>query len=288
MKSKSLDFLVIGAHKSGTTALFQYLRRHPQIFMPPEKEVSFFSNEEWFAKGWQPFAQEFFKQAPTDALWGKVTPQYMAYPHVPERIAVNVPRVKLIALLRNPIDRAFSHYRMALRLNHETRTFDEIVTHRVATSSSTDFFSLGEYGRILAKFLKYFPTDQLLVVFTEDLEHQPQQLLDSILAYLGLRTGYTPENLRKKYHEGGTRQRFPWLISAVKGAWPFWWVWRALPEKRRRVIRFWFNTQVNAAPEPPPLMDIDLRRQLIEFYRTDVARLENLIRTKVPWAEFHN
>jgi Sulfotransferase domain len=288
MTIKLLDFVVIGVHKSGTTALFHYLRHHPQLYIPPEKEVGFFSNEEWFARGWEQFVQEFFPRAPMDVLWGKITPQYMAYSQVPERLFRKMPEVKLIALLRNPVDRAFSHYRMTVRMGGEKRTFGEVISDQLKNLDSINFLTLGEYGRILRLFLRYFPPEQLLVLFTDELEKHPQFVLDSILTHIGLQPGFSPSNLGDPYHRGGVRQRFPWLIPAARRALPLWWVWKALPENRKRVIRFWFQTQINTVPESPPPLQADLRRKLIGFYQTDVLGLENLIRKKVPWEEFHH
>jgi Sulfotransferase domain len=287
MKTRRLDFLVIGAHKSGTTTLFQYLRYHPQIFLPPEKEIAFFSNESWYAKGWDKFAEEFFSQASADALWGKVTPQYMAYSQVPERIRKEMPDVKLIALLRNPVDRAFSHYRMAVRTNSEKRAFREVISRCRTEDEPTGYFALGEYGRILNSFRRYFPLDRLLILFTDDLELRPQFVLDSIARYLGLDESYTPKNMGARYHVGATRQRFPWLVPTVKRVYPLWRLWKLVPERRRRVIRFWFHTQFNSVSQPSVELNPSLRLHLIERYREDIETLEALMGRKVPWKEFH-
>jgi hypothetical protein len=287
MSAKLLDFIVIGVHKSGTTALFQYLRHHPKIYIPPEKEVGFFSNEEWFARGWERFVREFFARAPNDVLWGKITPQYMAYPQIPERISRKMPDVKLIALLRNPVDRALSHYRMAVRIGGERRPFREVISDQLEKTDSVTLLSLGEYARILRLYLRHFPPEQLLVLFTEELEKRPQVVLDSILNHIGLEPGFSPSNLGEPYHKGGTRQRFPWLIPVARRTLPLWWIWKALPENRKRVIRFWFQTQVNTVPESPPPLETDLRCKLVGFYREDVLDLENLIGKNVPWEEFH-
>src|SRR5262245_33936937 len=247
MKAKPLDFLVIGAHKSGTTTLFQYLRHHPELFLPPEKEAGFFSNDYWWGRGWDAFADEFFVRASKKALWGKVTPQYMAYRETPVRIRALMPNVKLIAILRNPIDRAYSHYRMAARTLAEKRTFHQAVAVlQQDEDDPTGYFAMGQYGRILFSYLTHFPAAQLLILFSEDLQNRPQFVMDSIARFLGVNSGFTPRNLGINYHVGGMRQRFPALIPTVKSMYPVWWFWRRLPERRRRVIRFWFQTE--AAP----------------------------------------
>src|SRR5512134_2872554 len=106
---KKLDFIIIGAQKAGTTALFRYLRRHPRIYMPLEKEIPFFSDDVLYARGWEQFARRYYGHAPPDRLWGKATPRYMIHPDCPSRIRATMPDTRLIALLRDPIERCISH-----------------------------------------------------------------------------------------------------------------------------------------------------------------------------------
>ncbi len=285
---RRLDFVVIGAHKSGTTALFQYLRQHPQIFLPPEKEIAFFSNEDWFVKGWDPFARQFFSQAQPDQLIGTVTPQYMAYPQVPERLFDLMPEIKLIALLRNPIDRAQSHYRMAVRTGHEQRSFEQAVAQCLKVSASADYLSLGEYGRILEPYARTFGRDKLLVAFTEQLECQPEVLFWDLCGFLGIESTFVPPNLGQRYHAGGTRQRWPWLLPALKAMRPVWILWQKIPEQHKGDLRLWYHTQVNVAAEPAPELCSEMRRKLADHFRDDVKKLESLISQRVPWEEFRS
>ena len=124
-RDRLLDFVVIGASKSGTTSLFRYLRTHPAIFIPASKDVPFFSADKWLDRGWAAIRQEEFCGAPADARWGTVTPRYMEDPRVPKRIQRLMPEIKLVALLRNPIDRALSQFRQQVRRGKESRSFEE-------------------------------------------------------------------------------------------------------------------------------------------------------------------
>src|SRR6266487_1947701 len=112
---KCLDFIIIGAQKAGTTSLYHYLREHPGIYMPPEKEAPFFTSKGSFLRDWEQFAADYFGAASVEQRWGKATPAYMADPRVAARIHSLMPRVLLIALLRNPVERAYSHYMMSVR-----------------------------------------------------------------------------------------------------------------------------------------------------------------------------
>src|SRR5947209_6229116 len=86
MEARALDFMVIGAQKSGTTSLHKYLQPHPALHMLPEKEAPFFSNDAWYDRGWPKFSEEFFANAPRDQLRAKVSPIYMADRRVPARV----------------------------------------------------------------------------------------------------------------------------------------------------------------------------------------------------------
>jgi hypothetical protein len=283
---KNLDFIIIGAPKSGTTTLFYYLREHPRIFLPDDKEQPFFSKKDLFENGWDAFASRVFKDAPSDKLWGKISPQYMTYPHVPERIHQLMPEVKLIACLRNPVDRAFSHHRMNIMRKTEERSISEVLSHQRNNPDSNTYLLCGQYGRILSDFVRYFPSDQLLVHFTDDLDKQPQLVMDSILKYLGLETGFTPANLGKRYNMGGEKQRFSNLIPAARNISVVRRLWKTIPEKNRRKLLFLFRFRMNTVAEKGKPLPQEVRSELIDYYRNDVFELEKILRRKVPWSEF--
>jgi len=113
---RNVDFLVIGAQKSGTTSLFKYLQRHPELYLPPSKEINFFVNASKFPRGLDWYIETYFRGADEDKLWGEVCPSYIGYTSAPANIYANCPDVKLVAILRNPIDRAYSHYRTHPRM----------------------------------------------------------------------------------------------------------------------------------------------------------------------------
>lgn len=122
-----VDFIVIGAQKAGTTSLFHYLRAHPRIHIPLVKEIGFFSSERKFRKGVAWYLKQFADVHPQQIV-GDVSPQYMAHPAAPARIHGLFPDTRLIAILRNPVDRAHSGYRMAVRRGGEKRTVEQALS----------------------------------------------------------------------------------------------------------------------------------------------------------------
>jgi hypothetical protein len=297
---RTLDFLVIGAAKSGTTTLFHHLSGHPRIFIPSAKEVPFFTNEEWFRRGWTWFVDEFFGSAAKDALWGTVTPRYMADPFVPARIFEQMPEVKLIAILRHPVDRSLSYFRMRIRNGTERRTFEQAVTplleQRAAAaaralplspeSHDTGYLVRSEYGRILDGYLQFFPREQLLVLFTEDLQSDAQGLVERILEFLGLDRSFEVADPEAEHHRGGTRLRFPGLARGASRVAPLRWAWRAIPAETRRGLHLWFRSEANVLPDEARPLEPAFRARLVEYFREDVRRLEAITDRATPWSEF--
>jgi Sulfotransferase domain len=297
----NLDFLIIGAQKSGTTSLHRYLELHPELYLLPEKEVPYFSNEEYRAKGWEWYKNEFFAQAPPDKLWGKSTPQYMARVGISKKIHAEMPRVKLIALLRDPVERAYSHYKMQVKRKAEKKTFvealDEAFQREIKMEptnshigNARQYVALSEYGRILEEYLQFFPRQQLLVLFTEDLKREPEAVIKRVLRFLKVDENFVPRNLGKLYHVGGTKRRIPVDEHDLAKHSLFRRFLKLIPRRSRhffeRRFLFWFMIWNTSPDSPDKQMPPEARKRLIEFYREDVDRLSRLLKEPVPWPEF--
>jgi hypothetical protein len=193
-------FLVIGAQKAGTTALYAYLRWHPGITGPSWKEVSFFDRHWWHGEGW--YRGQFPLRA-RDRLVGEASPSYLFHPLAPERVRALVPGVKLVALLRDPVARAYSHYQHEVALGREPLSFEDalaaeddrlrgeverlVADPRAFSRAWWDhtYAARGRYAEQLERWLAVFDREQLLVVRTEDLGERPAETYAEILAFLG-------------------------------------------------------------------------------------------------------
>ena len=286
-RSRPLDFLLVGAPRCGTTSLFEYLRRHPGVFVPAAKELPFFTDETRFSGGWDTFVDSFFAGAPPEALWGKLTPHYWESPETAApRIAAAMPEVKLLALLRNPVERAHSHYRFLVRRDVEPTSFATAVGDRTGRKYQA-YVPPGEYGRVLDVYLRHFEREQIHVMFTEELEADPTETFDRLLLFLGLSQDYRPANLGRRYNVGGAGTRFRGVVGALRRASPVRAAWHRLPERTRRRIGRWFFFEVAPKREAPAAISADVNQRLVEHYRPEVRRLEEILQRKVPWAEFH-
>ena len=305
---KPLDFLIIGAQKCATTALFEHLRSHPDIAMPLEKEVPFFTRKDCSQHSWQDFANQQFGDEQRNKLWGKATPQYMSDPKVPARIKGLMPGVKLVAILRDPIDRAWSHFQMGRRRETESREFAEAIAsllteegqqagrcqpapeHAEGYQSEAQFYAAwSEYGRILTAFTDYFDPQQLLVLYTEELENEPEATLDRLLDFIGLPTGFRPPSLGEVVHRGGgSDKRIPQSVRAwLRDRRALYWLWQRIPDARRGRLRFQYeqwnvsrNSDAMSLPE-------QLHAQLRRHYATDIKSLLALSVAPPPWIDFY-
>jgi hypothetical protein len=295
MDKNVLDFIIIGAQKAGTTSLFRYLEPHPQIYMPPGKEAPYFSSDETFSRGWEWYLREYFGDAPVDRLWGKATPDYMAEPRVVERIKNTLPDVKLIALLRNPAERAYSQYLMALRNGCEARSFEEAVIDllkpdaleeaRNRPTPSNGYIVRGEYYRILTAFYGLFPSQQIAVYFTEELKRDPKQVLKTVFQFLGVSCDFAPPNLGTIYHKGGTERRLPWLEDLVKLDIVRSICRRIVPGEYRRPLAHWFLFQWNIVPDKGDRqIQPSVQKLLAGHYKDDVRQLSALLGKESPWS----
>lgn len=295
-----LDFFVIGAQKAGTTSLHYHLKRHPGIALPVEKEAPFFSREEALSRGLGWYIEEFFPKASAEQLLGSVTPQYMGYPGVAEQMWQHCPDAKIIAMLRDPVERARSHYKMRVRAFGEKRQFQQAILEQLKPQAlfearenptpSNSFVIWGEYGRILSNFLSRFPHNQLLVTFLSDFEKDPNKVLASIYRFLGLEMLEEREP-GKRYN--ASRDQSHSSISAILANKLQNRVLRRLGKKiipvrfKRRLV-FWSIINRNN-PQIDVDIGVDLSDEVLSMlsshYLSDLKYLDDIIFGEIPWSE---
>ncbi|NET07282.1 MAG: sulfotransferase domain-containing protein [Symploca sp. SIO2B6] len=178
------DFLIIGAAKSGTTTLYKYLCRHPQICMSNPKEPDFFAIDHIYDQGIDWYSS-LFSEAGLKQVCGEASTTYTRLPKFPkaaERIAQVLPKVKMIYIIRHPVDRAYSHHVHEIKC-HEQKpktTFEEGIKERSYLVDS------GNYMKHIEQYLQFFPRESLLIMLMEDLIHKPADTMEKICSFIGV------------------------------------------------------------------------------------------------------
>lgn len=199
--SRLPQFVIIGAQRGGTRSLYRYLAAHPDILPAATEEVHYFSL--FFDRGLRWYQAQFPPSEP-GRLTGEASPYYLYHPLAPERIRAVVPEAKLIVLLRDPVDRAYSHYQLEARQGNEPLSFEDAIAaepERLAGEAARiadddtyisfghqhySYLARGHYLEQLRRWLKLFPRDQLLVLKSEDFFQHPAGLYRRVTDFLGL------------------------------------------------------------------------------------------------------
>lgn len=198
-KLRSPDFIIIGSPRCGTTSLYKYITSHPQILAAANKEICFFS--EHFNKGFAWYQAHFPPLINSQhLLTGEATPTYLTHPLAAERLYGCLPKIKLIVILRNPGDRAFSHYQMLVRRGTERRSFENAIDSELkllgeATDTSLEDRSYWKdchyiykslYFYSLKQWMKVFPKEQFLILQSEEFYANPAIVLKQVFEFLGV------------------------------------------------------------------------------------------------------
>lgn len=196
------DFVIIGTGRCGTTSLYRFLTQHPYVQPAAKKELHYF--DVLFDEGTEWYRQRFPAPRWKDGrrtITGEATPTYIHRPLVPERMAKVIPQARLIALLRNPVDRTYSAYHHRVRDDRETRTFEEAIEVDLE-DGSLRYLSKGIYVDNLVRWSEFFVDEQMLVIKSEDYYERPVGTVKDVLNFIGLPEWEPPasEKSYKKYH----------------------------------------------------------------------------------------
>ena len=196
------DFVIIGTQRGGTTSLHAYLGAHPQVTTPTTKELHFITDR--FKRGRDWYLGQFPAELPPDTITGEATPYALYHPLAPQRLLEIAPEAKLIALLRNPVDRAYSHFLLERSRGEETLDFaaaldaeldrldgEEVRLARDPAYVSephkhASYMARGEYARQLERWFRLFPREQILVIRSEDLYQRSAETLARVANFLAI------------------------------------------------------------------------------------------------------
>ncbi|MBE7382488.1 MAG: sulfotransferase [Leptolyngbya sp. SIO1E4] len=285
------NFLIIGAQKAGTTALSHYLTQHPQIHMSSIKEPGFFDfeNEPPNFKGPGDLAlyssvvttlddySELFDQVSNEIAIGEATTWYLYSKKAPERIKYYLPDVKLIAILRNPIDRAYSGFMHAVRDERETLDFAEALA--LENQRITDnweylwrYQDMGFYGEQLERYLSKFNQEQVRIYLYDDLCNSPECLLKDVFQFLEVSQEHIPKVFTRMNISG--RKRSGLIEELLKDTNPTKQIGKLLlPLQFRKQLANRIRTFNYVKNE----CSLAVRMKLIDLYREDIMKTQSLI-----------
>ena len=275
------SFIVIGVAKGGTTSLYRYFDQHPQVYMHPDKGSNYFGWEDardwqWWDEGDPPKLHHFkartlqeyeaaFAGASDELAVGEVSPQYLRSPTAARRMRELLPEVKVIASLRNPAERAFSGFLMRTRRGEEVRPADEELT------PSASHVKEGFYYTRLKRYFDAFPREQLKIFLFDDFRRDPARIMADLFDYVGVDASFTPDTRSRHNPANVPKSRLvnrvlyhPRVMRTAKTVIPVPAYGLA---KRARQLNL----------RTPPTLSDDLRTRLLEIYREDILKVEELL-----------
>lgn len=280
------NFFVIGANKAGTTSLHRYLDAHPEIYMSPVKEPSFWSRRETVtgpSMPSRPAIEAIADLAAYEALFDEVTDEkavgeastnYLQSAVAPERVRARLPDVRLVAVLRDPSDRAFSAFSMLVSEGLEPLDdFEAAIDADLAGNTWRHYIGMGRYAPGLTRWMDCFGRDRMKIFLYEDLRADPGALMRETYAFLGVDPAFSPplsehSNVTMVPKHMGLF-RLAKSSSTAKDA-----VKRVLPTSIRarlkRTVSDWNRTR-------PGAISPEMRARLIEVYADDIDRTAELI-----------
>lgn len=276
MPNELPDFLIVGAMKSGTSALRHYLQQHPNVEIP-SSEIHFFDNDANYAQGLEWYSR-FFERSHADKVVGEKTPTYGYADKCASRIRESLPDVKLIWILRDPVYRAYSNYWHAVLKGSESRSFSAAVNAEIGgqqpTSEWHSYVRRSWYLTEITRFRRLFPADHMCFLFLEELEDSPLQELERVHRFLGV-APHAPQHLdRQHVTKVGRSVALHRVLKRLseKGIFP------KLTRKAKRLNR------QNAAGYPP--MEETTRAALARHFASHNADLFSLIgRSTDKWIQ---
>ena len=285
------NFFIVGAMKAGTTSLYEYLKNIPGIYMSTIKEPHYFSqsiisdsNHRLHPIRDKKEYLSFFENVKKEKIVGEASVSYLLDPLAPKLIHQIVPHARILISVRDPVERALSHYLPRVQARWKIGIFHQELQKEVNTKTDPYESSLGLqhglYSENIKRYLDIFGKKQVKIIIFEELVKNTKGVLKEILGFLDLDTSLT--HFKTKAHNphriarGSVAESILWSTKASKLSRKF------LSPSSRKLIQ----EKLLLKKQPKPKMDPVDSKVLIEFYRDDVKKMEELLGRKLPWPNF--
>lgn len=287
--TKHPNFFLLGATKSGTTSLHYYLQQHSELFLTKQKEPHFFDSDNLFCRGLDWYLNEYYKGAENYELRGEATPSYF---HLPDIVIPRMKEVfsnfeqKFIIILRNPVDRCWSHYLHRIRKGTEQEELHvalEMEEKRLKKDPAVwhGYYNDGLYCKLITKWIRQFPKENFLILLYEELK-DIDTVLNKIFSFLNVSTVVNIKTNVQKNTASEARSVFlrDWVngpsLSKNMLLKPFKLVVRS-HSKQKRITDFIKRLAVRPSKERKAKIPEDIRLNLAKMYKNDIINLQNLI-----------
>ncbi|WP_420576961.1 sulfotransferase family protein [Ekhidna sp.] len=272
-----VNFFIVGVPKAGTTSLHDTLARHSQVYMSDPKEVNYFSAEDilnenlYYRAGVVSSLVDYEKifQDRNETILGESSVSYFGYSSVPLKIREYNPEAKILIVLRNPVQRAFSHYLMDRKLGHCTETFEELANQYLNNKKdlkTRQYFSLSEYSESLSRYYELFEKN-LFVCTYDDLLNNGKNVLDEIQKFLKIQEQDLSLASSNRFSEPrGFIGRFLYEKRRIRSI-----VKSILPASAQNFLRFIFLQTTRK-----PSIDQKIKVRLQDHYKHDLRKVEDL------------
>lgn len=303
------NFFLVGVVKGGTTSLHYYLDQHPEIYMSPVKETNFFSRHDinpahfskayahdvkvdlpkFFASGMKDKIhiahitdesdyERLFDNVKDEKAIGEASNSYLLYPQAPQLIHQAYPDARIIVMLRNPVERAYSQYIMNIRLGKtlETDFIREVKEDNEQQirgwGANHQYLYIGKYYKQLKRYFDEFPADQILICWYEEYRRDPETVLRTIYRFLGVDDNFSPDTSEKLNTAGVPK--YNRLNYWINQSGIISWAKRRLPRSWRAPFK---KLMYSSDKDDLPRMTQEEREWLIEYYKEDILKLQELL-----------
>lgn len=286
------NFLIVGAAKSGTSSLDRYLGQHPEVYIPPKKEAHYFSIPDFpptFRGPGDEGMNEYtirdrdayyhlFDGVKGEKAIGEASVFYLFYPGTATRIKEEIPDAKIIIMLRNPVDRAFSAYMHLIRDERENLSFRESLAKESQFRANEFepmwyYRELGLYTEQVKRYLDAFGDEQVKVIVFEDFAKNPVAGVQEVASFLGVSPDFTPDTSIRHNESGVPKSRFLYnFISKPHG------VKEIIKPLVPTAVRERLGNQAKSMVLERAQMEPEIRAELEAYFASDVADLERLLK----------
>jgi hypothetical protein len=285
---RPIDIMIIGVEKAGTTSLLRYLGEHPSIATHQAMEFPYFVKDELYTKGYDALHAEYFTASSNESFLLAKSVGCIYWPTGPERLKLHNRNMKLIVMLRHPVDRAHSAYWFAVQKGREhLKTFEEAIDQEHSRLTGGHdyhnryhaYLKRGLYAAQLSALLEVFPEKQVKVVILEEFKKSPDVVIKDIFAFMGLPSVIVNTGRRHNETSGESNKMFTGFMHGdkiLRGI-----IRSIIPRPLAHKIKLLLSKRETKQKTPIPEMNMQTRNQLQKYYECDIKELEKLLGRKM-------